>query len=69
MSAPETRVIRDFVNSRVVNGLQQIKVHVTLHTNGQQVLWPYGYTKTNLPADMTRYDYARSWRWASRWPP
>ena len=56
-SAPETRVIRDFVNSRVVNGQQQIRVHVTLHTNGQQVLWPYGYTKTNLPADMTRDDY------------
>ncbi len=52
-SAPETRVVRDFVNSRVVAGQQQIRVHVTLHTNGQQVLWPYGYTKTNVPADMT----------------
>ena len=56
-SAPETRVVRDFVNSRVVDGRQQIKVHVTLHTNGQQVLWPYGYTKRDVPPDMTIDDY------------
>ena len=35
-SAPETRVVRDFVNSRVVDGQQQIRVHLTFHTNGQQ---------------------------------
>jgi hypothetical protein len=57
-SAPETRAMRDFVNSRVVDGRQQITAHVTLHTNGELVLWPYGYTKTNLPADMTADDYA-----------
>jgi murein tripeptide amidase MpaA len=56
-SAPETRVVRDFVNSRVVNGQQQIKVHVSFHTNGQQVLWPYGYTKRDVPPDMTIEDY------------
>lgn len=56
-SAPEVVVMRDFVNSRVKNGVQQIKAHVTLHTNGKLILWPYGYTKTNLPADMTRQDY------------
>jgi hypothetical protein len=57
-SAPETRAMRDFVASRVVNGRQQIKTHVTLHTNGELVLWPYGYTKANLPWDMTRDDLA-----------
>ncbi|MDQ2966386.1 MAG: M14 family metallopeptidase [Chloroflexota bacterium] len=57
-SAPETRAMRDFVASRVVNGRQQIKTHVTLHTNGELVLWPYGYTKTNLPWDMTKDDLA-----------
>jgi len=56
-SAPEVRAIRDFVASRVVDGRQQIKSHVTFHTNGELVLWPYGYTKTNLPADMTLDDY------------
>ena len=56
-SAPETRALRDFVNSRVVGGVQQIRTHVTLHTNGELILWPYGYTKTNLPADMSSLDY------------
>jgi carboxypeptidase T len=57
-STPEARVVRDFVNSRVVNGVQQIRVHVTLHTNGQQVLWPYGYTKLDVPRDMTAEDHS-----------
>jgi hypothetical protein len=56
-SAPETRVIRDFVNSRIIGGRQQIRAHITFHTNGKLILWPYGYTKTNIPADMTRADY------------
>lgn len=56
-SAPETRALRDFVNSRVVGGVQQIRTHVTLHTNGELILWPYGYTKTNVPPDMTVLDH------------
>ena len=52
-SAPETRALRDFVDSRVVDGVQQIRTHITLHTNGELILWPYGYTKTNIPPDMT----------------
>jgi len=55
-SAPETRALRDFVQSRVVNGVQQIRTHVTLHTNGELILWPYGYTKKNVPGDMTGLD-------------
>jgi carboxypeptidase T len=57
-SAPETDVVRDFVLSRVVDGIQQIKSHITFHTNGELILWPYGYTKTNVPADMTAADHA-----------
>jgi carboxypeptidase T len=56
-SAPETRVVRNFVNSRVIGGIQQIRTHVTLHTNGQLILWPYGYTKTNVPYDMSAVDH------------
>lgn len=55
-SAPETRAVRDFVSSRVIGGIQQIRTHITLHTNGQLILWPYGYTKTDVPADMTTLD-------------
>ena len=57
-SAPETQAIRDFVASRVIDGRQQIRIHITLHTNGELILWPYGHTKTNIPADMTRADHA-----------
>jgi hypothetical protein len=56
-SAPETRALRDFVNSRVVGGVQQIVTHVTLHTNGKLILWPYGYTKQDVPPDQTTLDH------------
>ena len=57
-STPEARAVRDFVLSRVVDGKQQIRTHVTLHTNGELILWPYGYTYTNVPSDMTADDHA-----------
>jgi carboxypeptidase T len=44
-SAPETQVVRDFVNSRVVGGVQQIKAHIDFHTYAELVMWPYGYTR------------------------
>jgi len=56
-SAPETAAMRDFVNSRVINGVQQIKANIDFHTYGELVLWPYGYTFTDVPADMTQDDH------------
>ena len=57
-SAPETRAVRDFVESRAVDGWQQIRTHITFHSNGKLVLWPYGYTKKNVPSDMSSDDHA-----------
>jgi hypothetical protein len=57
-SAPETRAFRDFVRSRVVDGRLQIRVSVSFHTTGRLVMWPYGYTLTNQPSDMTKDDVA-----------
>lgn len=57
-SAPETRAMRDFLASRVVGGIQQIRTHITFHEYGRLVMWPYGYTKTDVPSDMTRDDRA-----------
>ena len=57
-SAPETRLVRDLVNSRVVGGVQQIKASIDFHTYSELVLWPYGYTYTDVPADMTADDHA-----------
>ncbi|MEI7745562.1 MAG: M14 family zinc carboxypeptidase [Chloroflexota bacterium] len=56
-SAPEVRALRDFVLGRVIGGVQMIRTHVTLHTNGELILWPYGYTMTNVPYDMTALDH------------
>jgi hypothetical protein len=56
-SAPETRAFRDFLASRVVGGRQQIRTHITFHEYGRLVMWPYGYTYTDIPGDMTRDDH------------
>jgi len=57
-STPEARAIRDFMASRRIDGRQQIKTAITFHTAGQQILWPYGYTKADVPGDMTTDDHA-----------
>lgn len=56
-SAPETAALRDFINSRVVGGKQQIKTAITFHTYSELILWPYGYTYTDVPSDMRADDY------------
>jgi murein tripeptide amidase MpaA len=56
--APEVRAIRDFVLSRRdANGRNRISMHITFHTAGELVLWPYGYTRRNVPPDLTWLDY------------
>jgi carboxypeptidase T len=57
-STPEAAVMRDFMLSRRIGGQQQIKAAITFHTAGEQILWPYGYTATDVPADMTKDDHA-----------
>ncbi|MFL5771351.1 MAG: M14 family metallopeptidase [Chloroflexota bacterium] len=56
-SAPETRAFRDFIASRVVEGRQQIRVSLSFHTTGRLVMWPYGYTLTDVPSDMAVKDH------------
>nr|BFE77281.1 hypothetical protein GCM10020092_105820 [Actinoplanes digitatis] len=55
-SAPETRVIRDFVNSRVVGGVQQIKAAIDFHTYSELVLWPLGYTNADTATGVMTAD-------------
>src|SRR3954447_10917890 len=57
-SAPETAAVRNFVQSRVVGGQQQIKVAIDFHTYSELVLWPYGYTTANTAAGLTADDQA-----------
>ena len=56
-SSPEDTAYRDFVRSRVIGGVQQIKVAVSWHSYGQVILWPYGYTYVNVPATMAYDDH------------
>jgi carboxypeptidase T len=55
-SAPETRAMRDFVRSRVIDGQQRIRTHITFHTAGELVLWPFSYTRADRPPDMRALD-------------
>jgi hypothetical protein len=57
-SAVEVQRVRDYVLSRVVGGVQQITANIDFHTYSQLVLWPYGYTYTDIPADMKADDQA-----------
>ncbi|MEU1006052.1 M14 family metallopeptidase [Streptomyces tibetensis] len=55
-SAPEVKVVSDFVRSRVVGGKQQIKAGVDFHTYSELVLWPFGYTYSDTTTGMTADD-------------
>jgi carboxypeptidase T len=57
-STPEDRAMRAFLASRVVGGRQQIRTAITFHESGRLVMWPYGYTMTDVPSDMTYQDHA-----------
>jgi carboxypeptidase T len=49
--------VRDFVDSRVVGGVQQIRAGIDFHTYSELVLWPFGYTTANLQPGMTADEY------------
>ncbi|MER7697405.1 MULTISPECIES: M14 family metallopeptidase [unclassified Streptomyces] len=55
-SAPETRVVADFVRSRVIGGKQQITAAIDFHTYSELVLWPFGYTYDDTAPGMTADD-------------
>ncbi|GAB2771446.1 M14 family metallopeptidase [Streptomyces daliensis] len=55
-SAPETRVVADFMRSRVIGGQQQITAHIDFHTYSELVLWPWGYTYNDTGGPLTQDD-------------
>ncbi|MFB4265645.1 M14 family zinc carboxypeptidase [Nonomuraea sp. GTA35] len=55
-SAPEVRAAANWVRSRVVGGVQQIKSHIDWHTYSELILWPYGYTFNDTAPGLTQDD-------------
>jgi carboxypeptidase T len=53
-SAPETQAMRNFVLSRVVDGVQQIRASIDFHAFSELVLWPFGHTRADVAKGMTR---------------
>jgi murein tripeptide amidase MpaA len=56
--ATENQVLRDFILSRRADGIQRITEVLNVHSYGNHVLYPYGYTKEDVPADMSADDHA-----------
>jgi murein tripeptide amidase MpaA len=56
--APEVQDYERFEAGRVVNGRQQIVASIGFHSAAREVLWPYSYTRTDVPADMSADDHA-----------
>jgi hypothetical protein len=52
-SAPETQALRDFVLSRRIGGVQQIKTSIDFHSYGELVMWPFAYTFDDTGPGMT----------------
>ena len=57
-SSPEVRAMENFVNSRRINNVQQIRTNIDFHTYSQLVLWPYGYTYADTDTGLTATDAA-----------
>ncbi|MEU9332389.1 M14 family metallopeptidase [Streptomyces sp. NPDC048290] len=55
-SAPEVKVVANFVRGRVVGGKQQITAAIDFHTYSELVLWPFGYTYSDTATGMTADD-------------
>jgi len=55
--AVENVVMRDFILSRRVGGQQQIKIVFNWHSYGEFIMWPYGFTKVDVPPQMTADDH------------
>ena len=57
--APEVQDYENFVESRqAANGKSKITEILSLHSAAKEDLWPYSYTKVDVPHDMTTDDHA-----------
>jgi hypothetical protein len=55
-STIEARNVHNFVRGRVIGGEQQLRLALTLHSHGEFVMYPFGWTADPAPADMRAAD-------------
>ncbi len=48
-SAPEVAALRKFVDGRVIGGRQQIRIHLSFHSYGRVVVWPWAHSAAGVP--------------------
>ncbi|GGK21524.1 carboxypeptidase T [Pilimelia terevasa] len=65
-SSTEVSRVRDFVNSRVVGGKQQIKANLDWHSYSELILWPYGYTNKAVEPGLTQDDASTFQTWGKK---
>jgi hypothetical protein len=53
-SAPEVKVVADFVRGRNVGGKQQITAAIDFHTYSELILWPWGWTYDDVAPGLTQ---------------
>ncbi|GLZ28308.1 hypothetical protein Lesp02_04980 [Lentzea sp. NBRC 105346] len=53
-SAPEVKVVADFVRGRNVGGKQQITASIDFHTYSELILWPWGWTYDDIAPGLTQ---------------
>ena len=54
----EIALLRDFVLDRIVGGRQQIRAAIDWHAFNEEIMWPFAYTKADLPRPMAADDLA-----------
>jgi hypothetical protein len=56
--AVEIAALRDFVLGRIIDGRQQIRAAIDWHSFNEEIMWPFAYTKADLPRPMAADDLA-----------
>ncbi|TWP49574.1 hypothetical protein FKR81_23870 [Lentzea tibetensis] len=56
-SAPEVKVVADFVRGRIVGGKQQITAAIDFHTYSELILWPWGWTYDDIAPGLSQDEH------------
>lgn len=57
-STPEIAALKRFVDGRVIGGRQQIRLHLSFHSFGRVIVWPWAHTSAGVPDADDRATFA-----------